>query len=236
MGARGSWRAPSRRSGRLGSEAAVTLRHDRWLALAREIRRSARQCGVAGWPSVPRSKERSALRWRYSRCVGNAVRPGGRSDGWCAIGSRNAQGRRQGLFRFVTFWRLACPGDAERASMVFMLLQVGSWPSGRGPATAMPGTSPRRGGGNPVLTLILALFMVGYVPSTGSSPVADPGCASACRGLAGWAAGPARARPPAGGQLQGRHGGNHGYVLVVMPVTSSWPIRLVVSAGASARC
>ena len=27
-----------------------------------------------------------------------------------------------------------------------------------------------------------------------------------------------------------------GYMLVVMPVTSSWPIKRVVSAGASARC
>ena len=52
MGARGSWRAPSRRSARLGSEAAVTLRHDRWLALAREIRRSvlwSRATGLAGY-------------------------------------------------------------------------------------------------------------------------------------------------------------------------------------------
>ena len=47
--------------------------------------------------------------------------------------------------------------------MVFMLLQVGSWPSGRGPAMAMPGMSHGATAGNPALSLVLALFMVGYV-------------------------------------------------------------------------
>jgi Domain of unknown function (DUF5134) len=51
----------------------------------------------------------------------------------------------------------------ECAAMVYMLLPVGSWPSGRGPAMAMPGMSQGATAGNPALTLVLALFMLGYV-------------------------------------------------------------------------
>jgi len=51
----------------------------------------------------------------------------------------------------------------ECAAMVYMLLPVGSWPSGHGPAMAMPGMSQGTTMGNPALTLVLALFMLGYV-------------------------------------------------------------------------
>jgi len=51
----------------------------------------------------------------------------------------------------------------ECAAMVYMLLPVGSWPSGHGPRMAMPGMSQGATIGNPVLTLVLALFMLGYV-------------------------------------------------------------------------
>jgi hypothetical protein len=51
----------------------------------------------------------------------------------------------------------------ECAAMVYMLLPVGSWPSGRGPGMAMPGMSQGTTAGNPALTLVLALFMLGYV-------------------------------------------------------------------------
>ena len=47
--------------------------------------------------------------------------------------------------------------------MVYMLLPIGSWPSGHGPAMAMPGMSQGTTIGNPALTLVLALFMLGYV-------------------------------------------------------------------------
>ena len=47
--------------------------------------------------------------------------------------------------------------------MVYMLLPVGSWPSGHGPGMAMPGMSQGATAGNPALTLVLALFMLGYV-------------------------------------------------------------------------
>ena len=51
----------------------------------------------------------------------------------------------------------------ECAAMIYMLLPVGSWPSSHGPAMAMPGMSQGTTTGNPALTLVLALFMLGYV-------------------------------------------------------------------------
>jgi hypothetical protein len=51
----------------------------------------------------------------------------------------------------------------ECAAMVYMVLPVGSWPSGRGPRMTMPGMSQGTTVGNPALTLVLALFMLGYV-------------------------------------------------------------------------
>lgn len=51
----------------------------------------------------------------------------------------------------------------ECAAMVYMVLPVGSWPSGRGPGMTMPGMSQGTTAGNPALTLVLALFMLGYV-------------------------------------------------------------------------
>jgi Domain of unknown function (DUF5134) len=53
----------------------------------------------------------------------------------------------------------------ECAAMVYMLLPVGSWPSGHGPGMAMPGMGQGTTTtiGNPAITLVLALFMLGYV-------------------------------------------------------------------------
>ena len=51
----------------------------------------------------------------------------------------------------------------ECAAMVYMVLPVGSWPSGRAPGMTMPGMSHGTTAGNPALTLLLALFMLGYV-------------------------------------------------------------------------
>jgi hypothetical protein len=55
------------------------------------------------------------------------------------------------------------PHAVESAAMVYMLLPVGSWPSGHGPGMAMPGMNQGATAGNPALTLVLALFMLGYV-------------------------------------------------------------------------
>ena len=55
----------------------------------------------------------------------------------------------------------------ECVAMVYMLLPIGSWPAGHGPAVAMamamPGMNQGTTAGNPALTLLLALFMLGYV-------------------------------------------------------------------------
>jgi Domain of unknown function (DUF5134) len=55
------------------------------------------------------------------------------------------------------------PHAVECAVMVYMLVPVGSWPAGHGPGMAMPGMSQGATAGNPALTLVLALFMLGYV-------------------------------------------------------------------------
>ena len=54
------------------------------------------------------------------------------------------------------------PHAIECAAMIYMLAPVGSWPAGRGAGTAMPGMSLAGTAGNPALTLVLALFMLGY--------------------------------------------------------------------------
>ena len=60
--------------------------------------------------------------------------------------------------------RRAHPGPhaVECAAMVYMLMPVGSWPSGRGEQMPMRGMSAGTAAGNPALTLILAVFMLGY--------------------------------------------------------------------------
>jgi uncharacterized protein DUF5134 len=56
----------------------------------------------------------------------------------------------------------AAPHAIECAAMVYMLAPVGSWPAGRGAGSAMPGMAPAGTAGNPALTVVLALFMLGY--------------------------------------------------------------------------
>jgi hypothetical protein len=68
-------------------------------------------------------------------------------------------GRRAGRVRCA----YPAAHGVECAAMVYMLLPVGSWPSGHGPGMAMPGMSQGTAIGNPALTLVLALFMLGYV-------------------------------------------------------------------------
>ena len=54
------------------------------------------------------------------------------------------------------------PHAIECAAMVYMLVPVGSWPSGRGAQMPMGGMTSGTAAGNPALTLILALVMLGY--------------------------------------------------------------------------
>jgi Domain of unknown function (DUF5134) len=78
--------------------------------------------------------------------------------GWLAWQASPA-GRRAGRARRTH----AAPHAVECAAMVYMLAPVGSWPAGRHPGMAMPGMTPAGTVGNPVLTVVLALFMLGYV-------------------------------------------------------------------------
>ena len=55
------------------------------------------------------------------------------------------------------------PHAVECAAMIYMLLPAGSRPSGRGPGMTMPGMNGGAAAGNPALTLLLALFMLGYI-------------------------------------------------------------------------
>lgn len=55
------------------------------------------------------------------------------------------------------------PHAVECAAMIYMLLPAGARPAGRGSGMAMPGMTGGPVAGNPALTLVLALFMVGYV-------------------------------------------------------------------------
>jgi len=92
------------------------------------------------------------------------------------------------------------PHAIESAAMVYMLLPIGSWRPGRRPGMAMPAMSQGATMGNPAITLILALFMLGYVlwaldRLAGLSRVTT---AATARGVgAGWPSRPALAVPAA---------------------------------------
>ena len=105
---------------------------------------------------------------------------------WQAIRARS--GRPGG-------WRCAHPAPhaVECAAMVYMLLPAGSRPSGRGPGMAMPGMNGAAAAGNPALTLVLALFMLGYILWT-IDRLASPSRATATATAHGAAAG---SPPPA---------------------------------------
>jgi Domain of unknown function (DUF5134) len=91
------------------------------------------------------------------------------------------------------------PHAIESAVMVYMLLPIGSWRSGHGPGVAMPGVampgmSPGATTGNPVITLVLALFMLGYIlwALDRLAGLSRAMTAAAARGTAAsWPAGPA---------------------------------------------
>jgi hypothetical protein len=86
---------------------------------------------------------------------------------WCAVFAVAAAwfawqaspaGRRIGRARRTH----PAPHAIECAAMVYMLAPVGSWPAGRSPGLAMPGMTSAGTAGNPALTVVLALFMLGY--------------------------------------------------------------------------
>lgn len=85
------------------------------------------------------------------------------------------------------------PHAVECAAMIYMLLPAGSRPSGRGPGMTMPGMNGGAAAGNPALTLLLALFMLGYILWT-IDRLASPSRATAAATAHGTAAG---SPPPA---------------------------------------
>lgn len=74
---------------------------------------------------------------------------------WQAIGIRGRAARARCAH--------PVPHAVECAAMVYMLLPIGSWPPGHREDMSMPGMSLGATAGNPALTLVLALFMLGYV-------------------------------------------------------------------------
>jgi hypothetical protein len=85
------------------------------------------------------------------------------------------------------------PHAVECAAMVYMLLPASSRPSDRAPGMAMPGMTGGGAAGNPALTLVLALFMLGYILWT-IDRLASPSRAAATVTAHGTAAG---SPPPA---------------------------------------
>jgi hypothetical protein len=83
----------------------------------------------------------------------------------------------------------------ECAAMIYMLVPIGSWPAGHGPGMAMPGMSEGATPGNPALTLVFVLFMLGYVlwsidrlawlsRTSAAAPARGPAAVASSRGLA----------------------------------------------------
>ena len=92
----------------------------------------------------------------------------------------------------------------ESAAMVYMLLPIGSWRSVSGTGMAMPGMSQGATTGNPAITLILALFMLGYIlwALDRLAGLSRAAAAATARGTsAGWPSRPAVTVPVGAGVL-----------------------------------
>ncbi len=85
----------------------------------------------------------------------------------------------------------------ESAAMVYMLLPIGSWRSGHGPGMTMSGMGQSATTGNPAITLVLALFMLGYILWTLDRLAGLSRAASAGGTGVGWPSPPAVAVPAA---------------------------------------
>jgi Domain of unknown function (DUF5134) len=124
--------------------------------------------------------------------------PAGRRAGW----ARRARSTHPG------------PHAIECAAMVYMLVPVGSWPPGRGAQMPMAGMTSDTAAGNPALTLILALVMLGYalwaadrLTSRPQARAAELAAGSAGTLSAAYHPGP---RPAPRHLLHDRHGHHHG--------------------------
>jgi Domain of unknown function (DUF5134) len=121
---------------------------------------------------------------------------------WQAIRA-GGRGAAEGRGAAGTHCAHPAPHAIESAAMVYMLLPVGSWRTDHGPGMAMPGMSQGASTGNPAITLVLALFMLGYVlwavdRLAGLSRATAAATAATARGTgAGWPSQHAVALPAA---------------------------------------
>jgi Domain of unknown function (DUF5134) len=132
------------------------------------------------------------------------------------------------------------PHAVECAAMVYMLLPAGSRLSARGPGMAMPGMSGATAAGNPALTLVLALFMLGYILwtidrlaslSRARAAATAPG-AAAGRSSPALATVPAAASvPDAPGPRRTAHAGPQGRPALAPRLAACYKIAMGIAMG-----
>ena len=132
------------------------------------------------------------------------------------------------------------PHAVECAAMVYMLLPAGSRPPGRGPQMAMPGMTGAAAAGNPALTLVLALFMLGYILWT-IDRLASQSSARATATANGAAAGrppPAAITASAAAEVSGtarpgntEHGGAPGRPALAPRLATGYKIAMGIGMG-----
>jgi Domain of unknown function (DUF5134) len=132
------------------------------------------------------------------------------------------------------------PHAVECAAMVYMLLPASSRPSDRAPGMAMPGMTGGGAAGNPALTLVLALFMLGYILWT-IDRLASPSRAAATVTAHGTAAGsppPAALTASATARAPGTarpasipHSGTPGMLALAPRLATSYKIAMGIGMG-----
>ena len=129
------------------------------------------------------------------------------------------------------------PHAVECAAMVYMLLPAGSRPSGRGPGMAMPGMNGSAAAGNPALTLVLALFMLGYILWT-IDRLASPSPAAAAHSAAPGRLAPAAVTASAAARVSGTarpgsiaHGGAPGRAALAPRLATGYKIAMGIGMG-----
>ena len=146
---------------------------------------------------------------------------------WQAIraGGRGAAGAR---------WAHPVPHAVESAAMVYMLLPVGSRPSGRGAGMAMPGMSQGAATGNPALTLVLVLFMLGYalwaIDRLAGLSRAVPAAAARGTGV-GWSSGPAVSVPGASAPASMAYSHLSGSPALAPRLAACYKIAMAITMG-----
>jgi hypothetical protein len=125
--------------------------------------------------------------------------------------------------------------------MIYMLLPAGPRPPGHGTEMAMPGMSGTVTAGNPALTLVLALFMLGYVLwtidrlaslSRARAAATAPGPAAGHRPLLAVAtAPPAAGIPGTSGSRGTAHPGTPGRSALAPRLATGYKIAMGIAMG-----